>query len=401
MNYTNVVSKAWRLVWNLRGLWLFGFVLALTTSSGSLWIWKSNDWWNNEDGRALNGISIKVSEDHTFKILGEGMMIDLTAPNGTIVFFQDMNTWYELRELQTLIEELIPGEVYTILYFAVIELGILLLLSMVGRYVSEAAVMRGVQKHEQSGQAPSFGQSWRLGWSRAAGRLFLIDLVISVTAGFALTLLFALALSPQLLWLTGLTNAGVLGIALTTMLLFGWVGLMVLTLAGGSLLRQLAWRASSLEGLGVMAAIQRGFSIARAQFQDTFLTWLIWMSTKLAWILAAVGVVVLLVPLMIVTVVLGAIMASVPALITLGIASYSMQAVNVWQEITPLILAGLAGLPVFILVTFSPVTFIGGLVSFFQSNIWTLAYQQLTPSQQAKQIAVKESPAQGMETAPA
>ncbi|UCH61437.1 MAG: hypothetical protein JSV61_08115 [Anaerolineales bacterium] len=401
MNYTNVLSKAWRLVWNLRGLWFFGFVLALTTSSGSFWLWNNDGWWNAEERRLPNGISIKLDEDHTVKFLGEGMVIDLTAPDGARVLIQDRNTWYEFRELQALIEDVVPGEFWTILNFAAIELGILLLLGLVGRYVSEAAVMRGVQSHEQSGQAPGFGKGWRLGWSGTAGRLFLIDLVISLTAGLALTVLFAIVLLPQLLWLTDSADAGVLGIALTTMLLFPWIGLVLLTMVGCSLLKQLSWRASSLEGLGVMAAIQRGFQIARRQFKDTFLTWLIWMSTKLAWIPVTLVVVVLLAPLMVATVVLGTIVGAVPALITLGITSYSMPGVTLWQEVTPWILAGLAGLPVFILVTFSPVNFVGGLVRLFQSNIWTLAYPELRSARQAKQPAEQESKAQGMEATPA
>ncbi|HSF83375.1 MAG TPA: hypothetical protein VLA49_19210 [Anaerolineales bacterium] len=390
MNYTNVLSKAWRLVWNLRGLWFFGFVLAVTTTSGSYLL------WNNRDEQAPNGITIKFSEDNSIKIFGEGLNIDLTRPEAPKVFVRwDENTWLELKEVGAELKEMMPGDMWTILIFAAVELGILLLVGLVGRYISEAAVMRGVLTHEQSGQTPTFIEGWRLGWSRAAGRLFMIDVIISLTAGILLMLLLALAFSPLLLWLTDSTDAGVLGIALTTMLLLPWCGLLVLTLVGSSLLRQLSWRASSLEGLGVIAAIQRGLKIARVQLKDTFLTWLVWMTTKLAWLLAVFALMVLLAPAILATIVLGAILAALPALVTLGIAGSTM------QGITPWILAGLTALPVFILVAASPVTFLGGLVRLFQSNIWTLAYRELSPARQARQPAEKGSQAQGMEVAPA
>ena len=46
MNHTKVFKGAWHMVWRYRVLWVFGIVLALTTTSGSAAAWIGRD----EDG---------------------------------------------------------------------------------------------------------------------------------------------------------------------------------------------------------------------------------------------------------------------------------------------------------------------------------------------------------------
>lgn len=100
--------------------------------------------------------------------------------------------------------------------------------SVVARYVAETALIRMVDDYQASGQKQSIGQGFRLGWSRVAWRLFLIDLLIFLPVAFGLGLVFAAALAPLLLWTTDSTAAGAVGTvatigrtSLTLLLAFG------------------------------------------------------------------------------------------------------------------------------------------------------------------------------------
>ena len=93
---------------------------------------------------------------------------------------------------------------------------LVVLLTIVGaiaRYVAETALIRMVDHHEETGQKRSVRQGFRLGWSRRAFYLFLIDLVIGLPVAVAFILLFLLAAAPLLLWATESTAAGALGTA--------------------------------------------------------------------------------------------------------------------------------------------------------------------------------------------
>ena len=66
------------------------------------------------------------------------------------------------------------------------------------RYVSETAVIRMVDDYEQSGAKVGFKQGWRMGWTRRAFRLWLIDLVISLPVIVFLLLMGLLGLGIYL-----------------------------------------------------------------------------------------------------------------------------------------------------------------------------------------------------------
>jgi hypothetical protein len=60
-----------------------------------------------------------------------------------------------------------------------------------------------------------------------------------------------------------------------------------------------------------------------------------------------------------------------PALLVGGLASLILEGGVPW------ILAGVVGLPIFILVMAAPWIFLGGLMEAFKSSVWTLTYQEL------------------------
>lgn len=389
MDYQRVLARAGRLVWNLRVLWLFGFILALTTSSGVFWLWGAND----QDARP--GIAFKISDENTITILDEGMTIDFASPGGPQVFFWDGDGWLNIDQARELLLEFVPGEVWTILIFAAVELGLLLLIGILLRYTSEAAVIRSVQVNEQEPGNLSFRQSLRLGWSRAAWRFFGIDLLITVVAGLVLGLLFLLALSPLLLWSVGVDAARFVGTGLTVALLIAWGAVAALTAMGASMLRQVSWRVSSQEGCGILASIRRGVIVIRRNFQEVIATWLIWLGARILWFVLIIAVIVILAPLLLGSVVAGVLLGLVPALLTLGIAGMYV------QGITPWVLAGLAALPVFVVVTLSPVIFVSGWARIFLSNLWTLAYHQLPAVVEVETVPENRTDAASMDMAPA
>ena len=56
-----------------------------------------------------------------------------------------------------------------------------------------------------------------------------------------------------------------------------------------------------------------------------------------------------------------------------GIASLFVDTVFAW------IIGAIFGLPLFILVTASPIIFLSGLVEVFKSSFWTLSYREFRP----------------------
>lgn len=389
MDYKKVLTGAWRGVWNLRALWVFGFILAFTTSSSPFWLWSASD----QDVRG--GIAFKVSDERTITIFGEGLTIDFTTPGRPQVFFWDGDDWLNFDQTVELLRDIFPGEAWTILKFAGVELVLLLLIGALFRYTSEAAVIRTVQVHEQNSEIISFGQSLRMGWSRVAWRFFGIDLILNVLVGVGLGLLLMLALSPLLLWGLRDDSVGLVGTGLAVALLFPWGLITALAVMGVSMLREISWRVSGQESLGILAGIARGISVIRRNFREVIVTWFVWLGARLLWLVLAVVVTVLLAPLMLVSVVAGALLGLIPALITLGVAGSYM------QGITPWILAGLAALPVFVIVTFSPVIFIGGWVRLFLSNLWTLTYHELPPVAEVDSVPALKTDISNMDVAPA
>jgi hypothetical protein len=76
-------------------------------------------------------------------------------------------------------------------------------------------------------------------------------------------------------------------------------------------------------------------------------------------------------PLFVLTILKGVIVARVPALIVGGICSLFLS--GAW----PWIVGGLFGLPIFFLVAFSPEFLVESLAQIFRSSVWTLVYREL------------------------
>src|SRR5688572_15886691 len=142
MNHINILKRALNITINYRALWIFGMLLALTTGSGS------------GNGGGGNGSSPN------------------TDPN-----FNWQNPFGEFPQLS---QELANMWVSIAIGVAVLNL-VLILVGSIARYVSETALIRMVDEHENNGEQLTIRQGFRLGWSRAAWKMFLMDLLVGVS----------------------------------------------------------------------------------------------------------------------------------------------------------------------------------------------------------------------------
>lgn len=318
MDYGKILKRAWYMVWRYRALWVFGAILALTAGGGG-----SNGFqytFNREDWPP-------------------GVRIDQISP-----------------EIANMLVAIGIGVAFLIL--------ILIIAAVVARYVSETALIRMVDEHEQTGQQRSVRQGFRTGWSRSAWRLFLIDLLIGLSVAVAFILLFLLAAAPLLLWATGITAARAFGIATTIGL-----GLLVILLAIVvgvilSVLMRFFRRVCVLEQRGVIESIRQGYYLVRPHLKEVAVLWLIMLGLGIGW-----GI--LMIPVTLVVLFLGAVIGGLPALLAGVLANLAFGGAVPW-------IIGLAvGIPFFILVVAGPLLFLGGLWEVFKSSVWTLTYREL------------------------
>jgi len=385
MDYGRVLKRALEMGWRYRALWLFGTILALTTANG---FYFGYNWVRDEDWyKAGARIPIKVNEDTTIYLPGEGLAIDLTDPGGISIEVND-NEWQELEELLT---EVIPRDVWTILIAFGVVLGGTIVVGLIARYVAEAALIRMVSDTEETGEMLGVRRGLRLGFSRSAGRLFVIDLLINLPLTLVSILLFLLALSPLLLWISGSTAAGIAGTTATAGLLFLVITLSIAISVVLSPLVQVIRRACGVEGLGVIASMRRGFAVARGHLKETVVVWLIWVGIRLLWMFATVPVFLVLLPVTLLFIVAGAALGAVPAVVVGGLLTLFFEGAVPW------IVGALAGLPVFILVMIAPMLFLGGLVEVVKSSMWTLTYRELRALESAEREPVSEAGVSGLE----
>lgn len=380
MDTIQILKKSLSLVWRYRALWLFGALLALTVSN-ALWLGFTP---NREGGVMQNKIIFLVS---TVYFPGQGVTIDFRGLDGPVVRIEGL----EPVRIQDLSKVVSLSDVWALL----ISIGVLVLISallaILFRSTSQAALIRMVDENERNGKMVSVRRGLRLGWSRVAGKLFLIDLVIALPLILAFSLLFFLATSP--LFLLGVGSGAeslvkVLGISLLT--LAGLILFTILAMATAfilSITRPVMRQACAVDGLGVGASIRQGFSLLKIRFDKVFITWLVWLAIRFAWAILIIPAILILSPLLLFTMLAGIVIGAIPALLAAGIASLFVSPIFAW------IIGAIFGLPLFALVTFSPIIFLNGLVQVFMSSFWTLSYREFRPlARTALQPANKPEP---------
>jgi hypothetical protein len=235
--------------------------------------------------------------------------------------------------------------------------------------VAETALIRMVDDYEETGEKRGIRAGFKLGWSRASFRLFLIDLVIAI--GSLVVFLPLVVLMLALIGLSVLMFTQEV-IVLGVIIVVAAVGLFFLTIFFGvivgvaiELLKPFFQRACVLEGLSVGESLGRSLDMMKRHFAwDVAIMWLLVVGLNIGWYIAMVivGFVLFVVAL---------IVAAVPALILGGLIGL------VFGWIAGLIAGGVAGFLIVLVLLIASTTFLKGLRMTFLSTLWTLTYREL------------------------
>ena len=357
MNRTEVLKRAWHMVWSYRALWIFGVILTLTTSSLGMSSFLDPD----NDGRNWEGITVITQSGETFfEALQRTIQEEIGATKREIAEAD--------KELDRFFAEVLHVDVRSdLLTFIAVLAWITVLVTIVAkvaRYVGETALIRMVDETENTGKQLGVRQGFRMGWSRAAWRIFLINLLINVSAVLAYILLFALVFGQLPLWINGSEAAILTGALFTGGLFFLAIFLVIIASVALSLVKRFSWRACALDELGVIASIRRGYGAVTQNLKGVGPVWLVAAGVRLCWPVAMVPVGLLLLGA-------GTVLGGLPAVLVGGLASAAS------TEETSVFLALAVGIPIFLLVLVAPLAFLGGLREVFLSSTWTLTYREL------------------------
>ena len=389
MDYGKVLKRSWHMVTRYRALWIFGIILGLVTLSWDLVLLGNLD----DEDRYPREIVVTTLEGETFwDALQRTLQQELDRAE------QELSI--ALREIdQLLTAELgrrLAVDVVTFLAVLAAALAVTLIVAKTARYVSETALIRMVGDYEDTGQRVGILPGLRLGLSRTAWRLFLIDLAIDIPVILAFLLLFALAFAPVVFGMQGSRPATLIaGSLLTSGLFMAGIVLALVTGTLLSVLKRFFRQACALESLGVVASIRRGWAVARRRPVDVLGMWLIMVGITLVWgVVIALSFLVLF-PLLLVTIAAGGVAGALPAYLVFLVSSL------VAEGALPVLLAIAVGLPIFILVMLSPWWCLGGLMEVFQSSAWTLTYRELRAREDPQPARVPAVDAASLGAAPA
>ncbi|MGC1375303.1 MAG: hypothetical protein WA821_03715, partial [Anaerolineales bacterium] len=332
MDQIKILKRALTITVKYRVLWVFGILLALTAGGGG----------GNGGGSGSSGGNNTPSN-------GGNPNFNWRDP------FNGQNPFAELQK------QITPEITNTVIGVAIALACIILVLIIIGtivRYVSETALIRMVDRHENSGEKLTVREGFRLGWSRAAWKMFLMDLLTGLVSLAIVLAALLLAASPLLVWLTGSTPLQVLGTIVSVGLILLVVFAVLLAALALTLVLLFARRVIVLEDLGVVESLRRGYTLVRARLGDIILMAVIMFGIGILWAL-------LMIPVMLAIIVVAAVIAGLPALLVGGIAGL------LTQGATPWIVAAVVGVPIFLIVVVIPGSLVGGWQQVFSSSAWT------------------------------
>ena len=362
MNYTNILKRAWRNVLNYRALWIFGIILALVTFS-----WETAAFIGRDD--ESGGISVVRGPDETFgEALERTLQRELDQADRALEEFL-------ARELTIEVESDIAAVITVLLSTAVA----LYITGRMARYVSETALIRMVSRHQETGQQQTIRQGFRLGWSRSAWRLLLIELLVNLVAVAASLLLFALIFSPMPLWIEGSESTVIAGAILTAAIFLLAVLVIVLVGVFISLLKIFSRRACAIEGLGVTASIYRGYALLRQNLKRILPLGLVMFAVNASWPALLGFFLILLFGI-------GILLGGLPALLVNWLVGL------VAAGETAVFIAAAIGVIILILILAAPLAWLGGMRRVFLSSMWTLTYRELCQLEQLAREVPPEAP---------
>lgn len=377
----NILTRAWKTLWNYKVLWIFGLLLVLSGASNS----GSN---GGSGSRYTSSYEDRGQYGYTMDHGIEGLEVSPSNPD----WVNDMITFVK----DTVVPLFATPEkaLQTIIWIVVIVVGFCIVMGLLWslvRYPSETASIRMVDEYDQTGTKVKFKEGWKLGWNRRAFRMWLVDLIIGSPA-------IVIGLLMLLGGILVAVNAQTMGEAAWAGLAGGIIFLLIFFLAFAlfmialGMLRELVVRSVAIEGATVGEAFKNGWTLFKRNLGHVLITWLVMLGITIGFGIASIiAFFVLLLPCALMTVP-GAIVAAIPGAIAYGIASIFAGSWVPWA------IGILVALPFFLTVTFLPMSFVSGWFVIFGVNVWTFAYRQfkfaaLLPS--VPSAVTPETPAAG------
>ena len=322
MDHFKILKRAGENTWRYRALWVFGVLVALTSFRGG----GSGGGGGGGDGSGGDNWGFDFTEPEISPEVGSAL-VALAIGLACLVF-------------------------------------VLFIVGIIARYVATTALIRMVDEYEETGRQRSVRAGFRLGWSHATWRLFLMDLLVWGPAMLLFIPLILVALAPLLLLATGNAAAGILGVVGTIGLCFLSILIAIVVFVALALLTRFFRRVCVLEGLGVVESVREGYDMVRRHLKDVGVMWLIMAGVE-------IGSMMAMFPIFIVVLIAGGLVGGMVALMTGGLTALAAEGAAPW------IVAGVFGIPTFMLLVIAPLAFLGGLLETFKSNVWTLTYREL------------------------
>lgn len=353
MNISKIFQDSWSMMLRYRALWIFGVILALTTISFGSALWLRN---NQEDqNRTLMNWEISAGDQAWIKDnFGLDLPLRYTLTRDDLRLNLDETSLSEQEKLDLVLKIFIG---------AILALTVLLAVNLTLRYTAESALIRMVNDHQDGHTAYRARQGWRLGFSKAALKMFLIDLLVYPLLFLLSILIFLPAMLPVLIAISGSPAGITIGILLMLSLTLVSATALIVMWVAGLVTVKLAYRACCLEGLDIFAAIWRGFELMRSQIGAVGLTAFVVAGLDLAYPLLAIPVGLLLAAF-------GVLVGGILALALGALLALVLAKATAWT------IALIVGALLFLLVVFVPLAWMGGLREVFKSSAWTLTFKE-------------------------
>jgi hypothetical protein len=339
MDHIQILKHAWKILWSYKTLWVFGIIMALTSMS-------SRGGGSSNGGRSGSGNN------------GAGLF-HLTPP---------AEITHQIDKFNRLFSDGITAAMrdtwITIAIIAACVLLLIFILFRFGYYVSQTSLIRMVDGFEDTGERVNWKQGFRLGWSRPAWRLFLIDLVIYLPVVLAIIIIFSCAALPFILGGIESNQPSVPGILAAVGIAFLGIFLVVIVAFALSIIMEPVRRVCVLQGLGVFDSIRNGWQLVRNRFKDVFIMWLLTVGVQ-------IGFFIVMIPVALLSFGVSVLLGGGTGLLAYVLMNAATTAAQAW--IPSVVLGGL----IFLLVVSIPFLFLGGLKETYLSSTWTLTYREL------------------------
>jgi len=365
MDPVKILKRAWHILWHYRTLWVFGLILAMAAGSSSGNSGNNSRYEANHPSQATPQSMQQAFRDaqHEVSRLFENGIPEINATGDALVKFMWVVGAFVLVMM-------IVGVIMTI-----------------ARFVSENAVIRMVDEYETSGEKMTVRQGFRIGWSKTAWHLFLIDLIVNLPAIILTIILLVIGFSVLFAVGKGTVDFAAFGVVSTIVLAFISIFVVVILTIVLHLFRNFFWRVSVLENVGVRESFRRGYALVIENWKNVGLMWIVMVGIGIVWAVASVILIVVTIPLVIITGVIALIVASVPFLLFAGIFNIFLSG---WL---PWIAGGLFVAPLFFTIAFSPWLLISSWQAVYTSTVWTLTYREIKALPNGREIEVAELPA--------